>query len=553
MIDARLEVAGAAGRQVAIDRAPFRLGRRSESDLVLPQGEVSRDHAEIVAADSGFTIRDRGSRYGTFINDEAVTERMLADGDRIRLGRTGGAELVFRLRGARPTTVRDAGGGGGTAAAADLRHVAALLEGLRALSSARVLDDVLALVMDSAITVSGAERGFIMLASDEGGLDLKMARARGRKTLPGGGFETSRKIPEEVFRTGRTRIEADLLDGDLADVHVGTVALGIRHVLCVPLHLMRFSDAVSAPAEAAPPAEEEARRIGVLYLDGRDKAKLLSPSTEGALETLANEAAVAIQNAELYRMALENARLEREMQTAARIQQALLPNRQRSGAFFDAAAATLPCRSIGGDFFDYIDRPDGALAFALGDVAGKGPPAALLGALMQGSLAAEGSGGAGPAATMTTVNTALVRRGIQGRFVTLFYAVLYPDGRLIYCNAGHNAPVLVTAGGVERLETGGMVVGLFDGVGFDDGTATLRPGDYLVLFSDGVSEAMNPDGEEYGDDRLLECLTGVTGSECEPCLHAIFASVDRFTAGAAQHDDVTAMVVSYRPRASAAT
>ncbi len=548
MEDARLELTGAEQRRVRIDRVPFLLGRRAESDLVLPHVEVSRDHAEIVEDGSGYALRDRGSRYGTFLNEEPVTEGMLADGDRIRLGRSGGAELVFRLPGATtPATARNAADG--FAAATDLRQVAVLLEGLRALSSARVLDDVLVLVMDSAIAVSGAERGFIMLANGDGALELKLARARGRRTLPGSGFETSRKIPEEVFRTGRTRIEADLLDGDLAKVHVGTVALGIRHVLCVPLRLMRFSDA----ADAAPAGGERQQRIGVLYLDSRDKAKLLSPGTEGALETLANEAAVAIQNAELYRAALENAKLERELQTAAEIQQALLPKRQRSGGFFEAAAATLPCRSIGGDFFDYIDRPDGALAFALGDVAGKGPPAALLAALMQGSLAAEGCVGAGPAATMTTVNTALVRRGVQGRFVTLFYAVLYPDGRLVYCNAGHNAPVLVTASGVSRLDTGGMVVGLFDGVPFDEGTAILRPADYVVLFSDGVSEAMNADEEEYGDDRLLECLAGTTGAACEPRLQEILASVERFTAGAPQHDDVTAMVVGYQPRASAAT
>ena len=245
-----LEVTGAEVRSVRMDKAPFRLGRRSESDLVLPQVEVSRDHAEIVAAGAGYTLRDRGSRYGTFVNDRPVTEQALTDGDRIRLGRGGGAELVFRLAGTATTVA--AGAGRGMAAAADLRQVAALLEGLRALGSARVLDDVLALVMDSAIAVSGAERGFIMLANDDGALDLKMARSRGRQTLPGSGFETSRKIPEEVFRTGRTRIEADLLDGDLANVHVGTVALGIRHVLCVPLRLMRFSDV----AHAAPEAEE---------------------------------------------------------------------------------------------------------------------------------------------------------------------------------------------------------------------------------------------------------------------------------------------------------
>ena len=547
MADARLEVAGGGGRTVSVDREPFRLGRRSDSDLVLSAGEVSRDHAEIVAAGSGYAVRDRGSRYGTFVNDRPVTEQALADGDRIRLGRGGGAELVFR----RPRPAAAAAppaGGVETAAAADLRQIAALLEGLRALGSTRVLDEVLALVMDSAIAVSGAERGFIMLANEAGVLDLKMARARGGRTLPGAGFETSRKIPEEVFRTGRARIEADLLDGDLAAAHAGTVMLGIRHVLCVPLRLMQFSDAADAP-----PTEDGQGPIGVLYLDSRDRAQLLSPATEGALETLANEAAVAIRNAELYRTALENAKLEREMQTAAEIQRALLPNRQRAGDFFEAAAATLPCRSIGGDFFDYIDRPDGALAFALGDVAGKGPPAALLAALMQGSLAANGAGaGSGPAATMATANAALVRRGVEGRFVTLFYGLLYPDGRLVYCNAGHNAPALVTAGGIERLETGGMVVGLFEDVPFAEGTARLAPGDYLVLFSDGVPEAMNATGEEYGDARLLDCLDR-TGTACEPRLQAIFASVERFTAGAPQHDDVTAMVVTYRPRASAAT
>ena len=241
------------------------------------------------------------------------------------------------------------------------------------------------------------------------------------------------------------------------------------------------------------------------------------------------------------------AQLQHEMQTAAAIQQALLPNTHRTGPFFDAAAATVPCRSIGGDFFDYMDLPGGALGFALGDVAGKGPPAALLAALMQGSLAAQAHSSDGPAATITAVNTAVVRRGIQGRFVTLFYGALLPDGGLTYCNAGHNPPILVSPNaGVRRLETGGMVLGVFDGVAFAQGSVALRPGDCLVLFSDGISEAMNDAGEEFGDDRLIGCLTGLTGSEAETRLDHIFASARRFVAAVPQHDDMTAMVVSYR-------
>ena len=249
-----------------------------------------------------------------------------------------------------------------------------------------------------------------------------MARGKGRNTLPGSSFATSRKIPEEVFRTGEPRIVADLLDGELANMHTGTVALGIRHVLCVPLRLVRYLDRAEAVGEE--------RRIGVLYLDNREKGTLLSNSTRAALETLATEAAVAIENARLYRETMEKARMEQEMRIAAEIQQALLPKAGRSGVFFKAAAASLPCRSIGGDFYDYVDLSNGSLGFALGDVAGKGPPAALLSAMMQGIFAAQAASSDPPSQTVSRVNLALYRRGIESRFVTLMYGALYPDGRL---------------------------------------------------------------------------------------------------------------------------
>ena len=167
--------------------------------------------------------------------------------------------------------------------------------------------------------------------------------------------------------------------------------------------------------------------------------------------------------------------------------------------------------------------------------------------MLQGSLAAQAIVSQGPAETMAAVNTALVRRGIQGRFVTLFYGVLYRDGRLSYCNAGHNPPMLATHGsGIQRLETGGMVLGLFDGVEYEQGTATLAPGDFRVVFSDGVSEALNPSDEEFGDDRLRSSIGRMTDAAVEPRLQHVFRSVSDFTAGAAQHDDVTAMIVGYR-------
>ncbi len=533
MSDARLEVTDALGRRIVpVSKGLFEIGRRETNDLRLAGSEVSRDHAQISIENNKFIIRDRNSRYGTYVNDEQVTERALAHGDRIRLGRTGGAEMVFLLADSAAPVERAT-----TTAIGDLRQIAALLEGLRALGSGRVLDDVLSLVLDSAIEVSGAERGFIMLAAPSGELEFKMARGRGRATLPGATFSTSRKIPEEVFRTGEPRIVADLLDGDLANVHMGTVALGIRNVLCVPLRLVRYLDRAEAAGDE--------RRIGVLYLDSREKGALLSGSTRPALETLATEAAVAIENARLYRETMEKAKMEQEMRIAAEIQQSLLPKSGRSGPFFRAAAASLPCRSIGGDFYDYVDFPDGSLGFALGDVAGKGPPAALLSAMMQGIFAAQAASSDPPSQTISRVNLALYRRGIESRFVTLMYGVLYPDGRLTYCNAGHNPPLVIGAGGVRRLERGGPIVGLFDAAQYEEETVTLAPQDWLIVFSDGVSEAMSATSDEYGEERLIGCVRRNEGAEPSKLLEAIFASVREFAAGAAQSDDITALVLRY--------
>ena len=217
--------------------------------------------------------------------------------------------------------------------------MAVLLDALRAVGSGRVLDEVLVLVLDSALAVTGAERGFIMLAEAGGALEFTLGRGRNHVTLPGQTFPTSRKIPEEVFATGEPRVVADLLDADLAGDHVGTIALGIRHVLCVPLGLVRYAD---GPAAVEPP-----RRIGVLYLDGRDRGTLLSPTTRAALETLAGEAALVIENARLYRQAIEKARLEQQMAIAADIQRALLPELHHSGR---RVRAGVPLGPLSGDW-----------------------------------------------------------------------------------------------------------------------------------------------------------------------------------------------------------
>jgi serine phosphatase RsbU (regulator of sigma subunit) len=331
---------------------------------------------------------------------------------------------------------------------------------------------------------------------------------------------------------------ADLLDSGLADVHVGTVALGIRHVLCAPLNLVRYVESADARSED--------RRIGVLYLDSREKGTLLAGATRTVLETLANEAAVAIENARLYRETLEKARMEQDMRIAAEIQQALLPKGVYDEPWVQAAAASIPCRSIGGDFFDYIAQARGQFGFTLGDVAGKGPPAALLSALLQGMFAAQADGSDSTSVVVARVNQALYRRGIESRFVTLFFGVMDRDGALTYCNAGHNPPFVVGSGAVRRLETGGPVVGLLQGVPYEHECVQLRPGDRVIVFSDGVSEALSQTGEEFGDDRLLKAVQAAGDIGAEALVDHVIAAVRLFTHGAAQSDDITAMVVQYR-------
>src|SRR5207247_4599808 len=195
--------------------------------------DISRVHAEISLGTGVCTIRDKQWRFGTFVNGERTTEKVLAHGDQIRFGQAGDTDIVFFVDDEAPSVEKSA-----VSAASELRQMAALLEGLRALGSGRVLDEVLALVLDSAIEVTGAERGFIMLGKREKELEFKLSRARGKVTLSGRTFETSRKIPETVFKTGQLTIVEDLLDGDLAQLHTGTVAIGLRHVLRTPLRLV---------------------------------------------------------------------------------------------------------------------------------------------------------------------------------------------------------------------------------------------------------------------------------------------------------------------------
>jgi serine phosphatase RsbU (regulator of sigma subunit) len=532
MTDARLQVTDSQGRRVVtLDKPVFIIGRRTAADLQLVNADISREHAEIERVGAQYLLRDRGSRYGTYVNGEQITEKPLEHGDRIRLGRTEGIELVFMTEASTHASgLREAASDAG-----DLRQMAAILNGLRALGTGRVLEEVLTLVLDSALDVTKAERGFIMLARPDGELEFKVARGRGGVTLPGTSFTTSSKIPREVFLTGQSRIVGDLMDGNLAGMHDGTIAIGIRHVLCVPLSVN-------------PMGASEARGrhiIGVLYLDGRERSTMLSQATRSSLEAFATQAALAIDSARLYAESAEKARIERDLRIAAEIQRALLPEPTYQTPHAALAASSIPCRTVGGDFFDYIEIGENNVGFALGDVAGKGPPAALLAAAVQSNFAAQAPVTSDPADTMTRVNRALLRRAIEARFATMFYGVVTPEGRLSYCNAGQEPPLVIRRDGIAWLEAGGPVLGLLTMATYEYDTVTLESGDLVVVCSDGVTEARNLAGEEFGRDRLVATLEKAHGARPEVALGALLDAVKKYSEGAAQGDDITALVLRF--------
>jgi len=536
-MDARLQVTDSSGRRlVTLDKPVFLIGRRTAADLQLVNADVSREHAEITNDGMRYLLRDRGSRYGTFVNGEQITERPLEHGDRIRLGRTDAIELVFMTDGSSSTHIsglRDIGSD------ADLRQMAAILNGLRALGSGRVLEEVLTLVLDSALDVTKAERGFIMLARPDGELEFKTARGRGRITLPGTSFTTSAKIPREVFQTGESRIVGDLMEGNLAGMHDGTIAIGIRHVLCVPLNVNPMATEQNIKPHI----------IGVLYLDGRERTTILSQQTRSSLEAFATQAALAIESARLYAESAEKARIERDLLVAAQIQQALLPTGSFETSFVDLAASSVPCRTVGGDFFDYLDLGARGFGFGLGDVAGKGAPAALLAAAVQSNFIAQAPVSADPADTLTRVNNALLRRAIEARFATMFHGVVDVDGNLSYCNGGQEPPlVLARNDGISWLEEGGPVLGLLPGATYAFDRVKLEPGDLVVICSDGVTEARNAAGEEFGRERLIEAMAGCHGTKPDSALERLFGAVRKFSQGTPQGDDITGLVLRYRGR-----
>ena len=282
-------------------------------------------------------------------------------------------------------------------------------------------------------------------------------------------------------------------------------------------------------------------------MDNHLQAGIFSHDDLDLLVSIAASAAIAIENARLYQVAVEKGRLERELQVAREVQRSLLPQQTPTLPGFEIGAWWLPAREVSGDYYDYLKTGSGHLAVVIADVSDKGMPAALLMALTRSTVRACLSGATSLAAGIAHANRLLAADAANGMFVTLFCAEITAHGNVTYVNAGHNPPLLVTAGDITELRRSGTALGLFEDAAYTQRQVCLAPGDFIVFYTDGVTDAMNPAGAEFGKERLLAFIRAQRQAAAPALAVALAVALQEFTAAAPAADDITLVIVRRTP------
>jgi sigma-B regulation protein RsbU (phosphoserine phosphatase) len=545
-----------ARRYVRVTQTPFLIGRGAETGnhLQLSDRRISRNCAALVIEAGRLYIEDRGQRRGLFVNGEKVESRLLTDGDSITFGLEDSYELLFRsgtssgeeslpnllTRIEHITSSEPVGGG--------LRKLNLLLEATTLLHSQVPLDEALALMIDHAVSVTDADRGMLLEADATGTLKVRLARRTGGLRLPPDSLAPSHTAIQLALRQRSPVVTEDIerADMDLQSAQ-SIIAQRLRAVVVVPLfavHRSSTTDSSGTPAFA--------HSLGVLYLDSRRPAAF-SKLDRQILDALAADAASTLDNARLVVRERERQRMEQEIDIARGIQQALLPRDFRDYPHLAVAGCNFPCLSVGGDYFDVFPLDNKRTAFLIADVSGKGLGAALLTTMLQGALSGM-TLGTDPSRVLNHVNRFLCDHSEVGRYATMFFGVLDEEGNLDFINAGHPSPFLIRQGvAQEPFSEGSYPVGLVPEAEYIALKIKLEPGDTLVLFSDGVTEAMDPDEQMFGVPRLRELLTGRTECPLDQLEKCILEAVENFARGASQADDLTLLIVRYRAAGARAT
>jgi phosphoserine phosphatase RsbU/P len=548
-----------------LGRLRITIGRSARNDLCIPDPFASRVHAEVRREGDEYVLQDLGSANGTLYNGATVEGVIhLRAGGRIQIGET---EIIYDdgtyNSGMGATMITDNSDTSLPAATIALasgdRTTSGLLEAIegartkpeeiaavaRSVAPKAKQGDLLALISKVGITLLASETlnetlerivtlvfeavpadRCVIMMRDEGSEELRVAVARLRDRVGEvGEIRVSRNVLDEVVIRGKSVLTSDAQhDPRFAS---GTMVLqGVRAVLAVPLGVSE-------------------KVFGIIYAD--------SPIAEGrftedhlkVLTTLASVAAIRVENARLVEARLERERLERELALASEIQQRFQPTAPPHVAGYELQGISFPCYEIGGDYYDFIEREDGRLVIALGDVSGKGTAAALLMSSLHAAIHAQSASHNSLVATISAVNRYLADNIPANRFVTLFYAELDPEsGSLSFLNAGHNPPLIVHAAGtVEQLAAGGLPLGIKPDAEYREGRTQLQRGDVLVIYSDGVTEAVSPTGEEFGPTRLYEVVFRNVEASAAGIRDRIESSLTKFAQGTSAADDITLVIV----------
>lgn len=526
-------------RRVEVDGKTLMLGRAHSNDLCYPEdASLSRQHLRLKMDQAGLWAEDLGSKNGTLLNGQRFsgTEKV-RPGDRLTAGRlvitlvdsaqvtadvifvaaaeeTPSATVMTRLEDllsneataplVRPLAPEDSARRPGFDPMVRL-----LLKAGRELSSHRPLSELFPLILDLCIEAVSPERGVLLVL--EGGRLVP-------KAVHGEGFRISTTIRDQVLKEKRSLLVRDMAQEEAFREKLSISAQQIHTMLAVPL-------------------QTENEVIGLIYVDSGSFVREFTPDDLNLLTFLGNVAANRIEQERL-------AQLQRENEQAAEIQRRILPARAPDVPGMDLAGHNDPCRTVGGDYYDYIAYDDGRVAVVLGDVAGKGMSAALLMSNLQPrvQLLAEDPKNLGD--LISRLDKSLVAHCPSNRFITLFFGLIHPNtGKLVYCNAGHNPPLLVHADGtVDRLPAGGTVLGMIPEIGYEQSEAVLEKDDILAIYSDGITEAANPSGEEFGEERLAELLREKRGQPASDVVDDVIDAVADWTANAPAEDDMTVVI-----------
>ncbi|NIL99925.1 MAG: SpoIIE family protein phosphatase [Acidobacteria bacterium] len=532
------------------------LGRAHSNDLSYPDdASLSRKHVRFTHDAQDWWVEDLGSKNGTLVNGVRIAaKQVLGPGDRLSVGHllitlidsedgvennvvfvgdgpkiAPNATVMTSLEGLLSAETTAAGTGtnkktgaavSGPANAFATPVVRALVRAGRELSGHRPLEELFPLILDLSISAVNAERGVVMILDG----DKLTSRA-----VHGEGFRISTTIRDRVLKEKTSVLVRDLAQDEALRQQVSISEQQIHTMMAVPL-------------------QTEERVIGLIYVDSRSFVREFTPDDLNLLTVLANVAATRIEHTRLAVVERREQQRTRDLDQAAEIQQAILPAGPPDNRFVDAAGHNKSCRTVGGDYYDFFPYDDGRLGLVLGDVAGKGMSAAMLMSNLQARVQILAEDPEQLAKKVWRLDQAVAKNSPDNRFITLFFAVVDPDKQeMTYCNAGHNPPLLIRAdGSVERLGVLGTVLGMLPEIGYDEKTCKFGPGDMLVVFSDGVTEAENPAGEEYGDEQLASWLTDNRTSCATDLVAGILSEIDRFTDGAPAGDDVTVLVARHR-------